>query len=176
MERIDCEVRADEIRKKYNPDNLSPFPYQNVEKENEDLNISFFSFVDELKTMSGAISFDEESSKFTIYINQDKPGNRQHFTIAHEIGHYFLHKEIVRSEKLIIDHEFFDGKRALFRLDNAESSRIETEANYFAASLIMPAELVEKAWRELGSVEECASVFNVSVSAMSIRLERLKLL
>ena len=64
----------------------------------------------------------------------------------------------------------------MFRSDNAPTTEMEIEANRFAASLIMPEKWVLKAWSELENVVECAKVFNVSVSAMSIRLERLGLL
>lgn len=60
----------------------------------------------------------------------------------------------------------------LYRRDEAVSTKLETEANNFAASLIMPAELVKRAWEKLRDVEDCAQVFNVSVEAMSIRLSR----
>jgi len=165
MERDQCEQKAQEIRAKFNPENLSPFPYENIQKENKDLSVDFFPFDGEsTKNLSGAITFDEGSSHYNIYINTARPQTRQYFTVAHELGHYFLHKIEIQDEGIIVDAEFFDGGRALFRIDDAASKRIETEANHFAAALIMPA------------VEECARVFNVSVSAMSIRLERLKLI
>jgi Zn-dependent peptidase ImmA (M78 family) len=40
----------------------------------------------------------------------------------------------------------------------------------------MPKDLVISAWSTLKNIEECAKIFNVSVSAMSIRLERLGLI
>jgi len=40
----------------------------------------------------------------------------------------------------------------------------------------MPSELVIKAWNTVGSVDECAKIFQVSPVAMSKRLERLDLI
>ncbi len=178
MEKVDCEKIAQEVREKYNPQNLSPFPYQNVIAANVELTVAFFPFSGEgIKSLSGAIYFDIDANKFNISINEDQAKTRQYFTLAHELGHYFLHKDEIKKEGIIVDTEFFDGNRALLRPNELkESSILETEANQFAAALIMPADLVKRAWEELKSVEECAKVFNVSTSAMSIRLERLHLL
>jgi Zn-dependent peptidase ImmA (M78 family) len=165
--------KAEEIRLKYNPEGLSPFPYENIESAFSDLKVYFLELPERV---SGAISFDKEDSTYKIIINSSKPKTRQHFTVAHELGHYFLHGKVIQSEEIVIDGDgTLEGNKVLFRLDDAESNRIETEANNFAASLIMPKDLVVKAWKSLGDVEECAKIFNVSISAMSIRLERLGL-
>lgn len=165
---------AEEIASQYNPDNISPFPYQNIQDAKDDLKIYV---VDLPEGVSGVTAYDKENKLFNIYICRTKPQTRQHFTIAHELGHYFLHGDVIQQEELHIDGEGqLDGENMLFRLDNAIATRIETEANNFAASLIMPKNLVIKAWNTLKSIEECAKVFNVSTAAMSIRLERLKLL
>jgi Zn-dependent peptidase ImmA (M78 family) len=167
-------IQAEEIAKKYNPTGLSPFPFENIVRDKGDL---FLYETDVLKEQtSGAIFYDQDKKKFVIAINQSKPKTRKYFTTAHELGHYFLHQEIIKREDVLIDGEnTLDGTNILYRLDEPEKSKIETEANNFAASLIMPSELVEKAWNTFHSVEECANIFNVSVAAMSIRLERLGL-
>lgn len=177
MKIIDCISKAEEIRREYNPSNLSPFPYINVEKKETNLKIYITPYPEDNADVSGATLYDKDSQLFTISINKNKAETRQHFTLAHELGHYFLHKDILREDEIIVDEDgSLDNNRMLFRRDDAEYSRIETEANNFAASLIMPKVLVESAWEKLGNVEECANIFNVSVSAMSIRLEKLKLL
>ena len=169
------KLKAEEVRKKYNPENVSPFPYENVTKDKGDVTIYLTDQLDE--TTSGAIVYDTQG--YTILINKIKSSTRQHFTIAHELGHYFLHPEELKKEAVWVDTEnsLLDvGGRALYRLDDNETSRLETEANNFAAELIMPSDLVRDAWNKLKSVEECAKIFNVSVSAMSIKLERIGLL
>lgn len=175
MEISKCVQSADEIRGKYNPTDISPFPYENIEKDLGDLNILTTDIKD--NNISGAIVYDRDKDTFSIFVNQNKPPNRQYFTTAHELGHYFLHKEIIKKEEVLVDFDkTLDGNRALFRLDNATINEVETEANNFAAALIMPENLVKTAWKRLGSVEECARVFNVSISAMSIRMEKIGLL
>lgn len=173
MEIKDCIELAENISEKYNPNKLSPFPYQNIEKDRGDLKIIFIELP---QGVSGAITFEKDTSEFIILINKDSPETRKHFTIAHELGHYFLHQEIIKSEEMVIDHEVNLEGRTLFRLDNVQSTRIETEANNFAASLIMPREQVSTVWKELSSIEECAKIFNVSALAMTIRLIKLGLI
>ena len=169
-----CEI-AEQIRREYNPENLSPFPYQNITADKQDLSLKISNFDGDIDSISGATIYYPDKNIFDILINSNKPRTRQHFTIAHELGHYFLHQEILKNEKIIIDDDNIDSQRVLYRIDNAERNKIETEANNFAATLIMPEDLVKDAWRRLEDIQECAKIFNVSLIAMTIRLERLGL-
>ena len=166
--------KAVAVQQKYNPSFLSPFPYQNLLADFPDLKI--FS-IDLDRGVSGVIKYEEESGEFHIFVDQKKSETRQHFTIAHELGHYFLHQDIIKKENLIVDGDnIFDTSRMLFRLDGVPGTQLEMEANEFAATLIMPEALVREAWEKLKSVDDCASIFHVSPLAMSIRLEKLGLL
>lgn len=164
---------AEEISKKYNPEGLSPFPYENIQKDKPDLKILRTGKLPD--KVSGVIGFFPEESGFVILVNNTKPPTRQYFTIAHELGHYFLHQDEIKRELFVDEENVLDRAGMLYRRDEAVSTKLETEANNFAASLIMPAELVKGAWEKLRDVEDCAQVFNVSVEAMSIRLSRLGL-
>lgn len=180
MDLLEASSKGEEMAKKYNPEGLVPFPYENIQKDKGDLDIFLTDFNDK-EEVSGAILYDKNTKKFSILINKTKPKTRQHFTVAHELGHYFLHSDIIKSEEAIIDGDnFLDGSldesKILYRLDKAQQDRIETEANNFAASLIMPEELVRKVRNKVGNMEECAKIFQVSALAMNIRLERLKLI
>lgn len=166
-----CQL-AEEIAQKYNTENLSPFPFEKIEEALKNVKI-YSAALDE--QISGAIGFNEKI--FTIFINSTKPTTRQYFTTAHELGHYFLHKDLIKKQEVLVDSDaYLDGNSFLYRHDAAEPTIIETEANNFAASLIMPEKLVRKAWESLKNIEECAKVFNVSTIAMTVRLERLKLI
>jgi Zn-dependent peptidase ImmA (M78 family) len=164
---------GEELAVQYNPEGLSPFPFEHIQKDRKDLSIYVTEMED--NDISGVISFDKEQTNFKILVNTTKAFTRRHFTIAHELGHYFLHQELIKQETVLVDGDDSLRQNMLFRLDSAEYSRIESEANNFAASLIMPKELVLKAWDTFKNVEECAKIFNVSVTSMSIRLERLGL-
>lgn len=178
MDLLKASNRGEEMAKKYNFEGLVPFPYENIQKDRGDLDI-FLTEFEGKDEVSGAISYEKNTKRFTILVNKNKPKTRQNFTIAHEIGHYFLHQEIIKSKEAIIDGDSsLDSGQVLYRLDITDQKTIETEreANNFAASLIMPKDFTEKVWNTFKDVEGCARVFQVSVSAMSIRLERLELI
>jgi predicted transcriptional regulator len=120
---------------------------------------------DDLKAgVSGKIIKDPAhggTSGYSIIINSNEAVNRQRFTIAHEIGHYLLHRDRI-GDGLTDD--------ALYR--SGLSTLEEVRANRLAADILMPFALIENAIKDgKKSVEDLASVFRVSTQAMSVRLE-----
>lgn len=97
-----------------------------------------------------------------IGVNSMHHPNRQRFTIAHELGHYFLHR----------DHgDFVD--QALFRKE-LQSDRREFEANSFASRLLMPASDFQDASRRFNAdLDLVAKQFGVSAAAAKFRAEAL---
>ncbi len=99
---------------------------------------------------------------YSIIVSATDGLSRQRFTIAHEIGHFLLHRDKVGSG--VTDDVF---------LRSGLSTRAEGQANRFAAHLLMPEHLVLR-YMKLGKVtspEELAKLFAVSPSAMRIRIE-----
>lgn len=168
-------IRAlgEEYARKYNPGHLAPFPYESILKQHTDLEVYFVPLDD--NNVSGVTLLKE--GKINILVNTNKPDTRQNFTLGHELGHYFLHQDILKEEKGIVDPDAtVEGAVALYRLDNEAAEMVEREANAFAASLLMPADIVKRGWRATsGDVRELAGIFRVSVVAMSIRLTELGL-
>lgn len=74
-----------------------------------------------------------------IYCNSNHTKQMQAFTIAHELGHYFL-KHLNNTEPGIVCLE-----RDFNRMDesNDEKKQREVEANYFAACMLMPLNLLQ---------------------------------
>ena len=169
------EIRnyAEQLSKQYNPEGFSPYPFENIQRDKKELKILLTEKLPD--SVSGVIGFLPEESAFVILVNKTKPSTRSNFTIAHELGHYFLHQDEIKKEMIVDGDNVLDRAGMLYRQDNVLSTKLETEANNFAASFLMPADLVKKAWEKLKDVEECAQVFNVSVEAITIRLSRLGL-
>lgn len=111
--------------------------------------------------ISGVIEYDDDETKTNprIYINKNVPPNRKIFTLAHELGHHFLHK----GRKLRLD--------TLDYSQNDKDTREESEANYFAGSLLVPRELLMKKIKEGHNPEELAKYFRVSVPVIQNRLK-----
>ncbi|MCV7628622.1 ImmA/IrrE family metallo-endopeptidase [Micrococcus luteus] len=104
-----------------------------------------------------------EDSTFTIFLPEFTSARRDRFTIAHEIGHYFLHYLYPRRSG---PGSFGRGAR----------NRAETEANVFASSLLMPEEHFRRIWDALGAdAWKVARHFDVSPAAASVRAEVLGL-
>ena len=126
------------------------------------------------KKLSGAIKYDKDKEEFEILINKNDAKVRQRFTIAHELGHYFLHQDFLKKEEIHIDVMYRqNGKNK----DEIEQEKLrEREVDYFAGALLMNKTLLEKMNKENNSIQELAEIFNVSVSAMTVRLDILDLL
>lgn len=117
------------------------------------------------KGVSGGIIFDEDVPSIFYATDIDNEGFKR-FTVAHELGHYFLEghpEEILKSSKTHIS-------RAGFRQgDNS----IELEADSFASGLLMPTHLVKKELSRrvvgLAGIEQMAGVSQCSLTAAAIR-------
>jgi len=93
-------------------------------------------FIDSLEgDLSGFLYRDKGQA--VIGVNTHHHPVRQNFTIGHELGHYLLHDQ----EPLHVDHEF----RVRLRSDMSSQGTDlgEREANFFAASLLMPKDFLE---------------------------------
>jgi Zn-dependent peptidase ImmA (M78 family) len=132
-------------------------------------------------------------SERIIEVRHDDIPQRQRFTIAHELGHYWMHVLIEKlhltgfvcssdavspvestSESIILPGFTLDHVASARQIDERDLRRIEIEANTFAAELLMPAQLVEQAIDAFGTdIGILAARFGVSRQAMQIRLEKL---
>jgi Zn-dependent peptidase ImmA (M78 family) len=107
---------------------------------------------------------------FTIYISRLTSLKRDRFTIAHELGHLLLHFMPIKNE----DPDAI--MRATRWVDEGDSSqqRAEWEANWFAASFLMPASAFKEAFRA-GGISGAQRHFNVSFKAAEIRAKSLNI-
>lgn len=114
-----------------------------------------------------------------IGVNSLHARTRQRFTIAHELGHYFL--GVQSGDRMHLDRAY------ALKMRNHQSSEAtdpeEIRANRFAAALLMPQAMV---LQELGgsiidyedetTVRQLAKAFAVSPQAMNYRLINLGLI
>lgn len=99
------------------------------------------------------------------------------FTLAHELGHWVLHTGIYDGINLRSRTPFY------CRSFN-KKPMIEIQADLFAGCLLMPRPIITKLVKQLrwrGSIYlrqlyELADLFQVSISALKVRLEQLELL
>ncbi|NKD55162.1 MULTISPECIES: ImmA/IrrE family metallo-endopeptidase [Haematospirillum] len=106
---------------------------------------------------------------YIITVNASDPETRRRFTIAHELGHYVYHRDIMG--------DGIDDDRAYRSTDAGKyhNTRIgrkeEIQANKFAARLLMPEALIRQ-YQKKGMTDpaDLARQFGVSEQAMKIRI------
>jgi len=157
----DCGIETDSIDVK-NRNDIST----DLEKiaNCRNINIIYRDFSDDI---SGV--FFKKDGKLYLGVNKTHFETRQRFTIAHEIGHHILHTDD------ILHYDDFEKKNEemYFRADKIRSSQ-ETEANFFAAEILMPAALIASCVENgIEYVDSLANSFNVSPEAMRYRLTNL---
>lgn len=113
----------------------------------------------------------EPQGGFTIFLPAVTSARRDKFTIAHELGHLFLHFPFVQRQ-----HPG-QGMRATRWVDesNSDLQRCEWEANWFAASFVMPKADFIAAYEKIKDVEQLADRFGVSQKAAEVRIKSLGL-
>lgn len=100
--------------------------------------IKFCEVVGAEDSFVGALTAGNNGTKYIMVNKNIDNEGRKNFTIAHELGHYFLNHNL--------------HNNALFCTADAISENeylkdpIEREANYFATCLLMPAEKVKNAF------------------------------
>ena len=134
-----------------------------IPKKTGGLNYPKVGIVDLAKLLGLKVGFvdmnltkDTKYSGAIRYNTDNKDDGAIIFVEDYEIGHFLLH----------------DGARN--RLDTInyddDNSEEETEANYFAASLLMPEKMVRDALKEM-SFDEMVEYFNVSRTALINRIK-----
>lgn len=119
-----------------------------------------------------------KGDRTAIAVQASDASNRKRFTIAHEVGHFYLRHQFEPGEHVHVDHGHVITPR------NSRSSTgvdpKEIEANQFAACLLMPTKLLEARIKALRTsslrdshVTYLANEFEVSEQAMTIRLSTL---
>lgn len=110
-------------------------------------------------------------SKTVICIHKTHHENRKRFSAAHELGHYFLHKD----SDITLD----TSTTVYLRDENSSKGTYtkEIEANFLAASLLMPEDqiiqLVNLEIALIDNIKHLSETFIVSPEAMAIRLSTL---
>lgn len=109
------------------------------------------------------------SKKQELYANE----GRKNFTIAHELGHYVLHRDIT-------DSKFVDLQTKIIfcREVGNFNNKIERQADLFAVYLLMPERMVRNEYSKIKepfnekNLKQLADKFCVSMETMKIRLWR----
>lgn len=117
---------------------------------------------------------EHRSGRFHIYCNLDRvdspASGRAHFTLAHELGHYFIdeHRNALTAG-VAPEHPSFCEHESAFL--------VEKEADHFASNLLMPEKRFRSASRSrqvgLDSILALSRTFGTSITSTALRYTRL---
>lgn len=115
---------------------------------------------------------DDDVQNFDLKVNKNKlPPERNIFTIAHELGHLFLHMKYGTPAWATTQVEFKDAS-----WHRKGFGTTENEADYFAACFLMPETEFVNEWHTFHNTESLAKAFGVSKTAANVRARSLSLI
>lgn len=109
-------------------------------------------------SVDGASMWDTKTRRWVILLNRANTVQRQRSTLAHEFKH-------------VLDHPIDNLYKAAHRLGSIRQA--EHAANYFAGCLLIPRELLHRAWH--GGIRHpaaLATLFQASEHAITVRLRQ----
>lgn len=166
MKKEDIKKITEAVLKNAGVESL-PIP---VEKIAEGLGMSI-SYAPSEEYSGMLVRKKDGSGKVLVGINSAESRERQRFTIAHEVGHFFLHKDLDVSVDYRMSY-------------SAPKPPREQEADEFAGNLLMPKKLLVSDFDQIISnhsfletdLKNLAKKYAVSTEAMRIRLLKLGLI
>lgn len=153
------ESEAERLTKIYS---APPIPALEI-AERSGVDVLFAKFGDATEKVAGFCDFPHAK----LYVNSEDIVERQTFTIAHELGHWILHKDFF--EQNPEEYEILPRFQSV-----DEHDPFEKEANFFAASLLVPKRLLLPV--KDAPVSQLARAFGVSRTMMEYRLQNLDIL
>ena len=145
-------VKVDELAQEYSRQCFADSPIDKVQGE-------------DLDGFDGLLKANKSRSKWLILYNSAvRSEGRKRFTIAHEFGHYLLHRH-QQSEFQCGEDDIETGDR--------NKSNIETDADLFASTLLMPLDdfrkQVDGQSVSFDLLGHCADRYGVSLTAAALR-------
>jgi len=112
-------------------------------------------------------------SRKQLIVNANHHIHRQRFTIAHELGHYFLNHEGGQ----FADDVGFDGEYGTGILEKGKELMIaDKEANEFASELLIPLKFIKADFKNENDPEILAGRYNVSRAVLFVTLLKHRLI
>jgi Zn-dependent peptidase ImmA (M78 family) len=106
----------------------------------------------------------EDGSNVYAAVNARQHLHRRRFSLAHELGHYFIHRDGMPEEAITIDNPPTDD------MGEVTKSPAETEADLFAGELLVPLEMLKLHVQK--GIPELSRIFLVSEQVISIAISR----
>ena len=150
----DIVTKAEHLANRYS---VPPIPVLEI-AEREGIDVVLVDIDQHEKTVAGFVDF----AGSRMFINNALSNEQKAETMAHELGHWLLHKEVFAAEP-----EKYAIMPRFTRPDL--TSQYEIEANKFAAHLLIPSNLLEPVRKQPPAM--LAKLFLVSTDLIEERLK-----
>lgn len=161
VENDEIKRKADAIRKKFWGDEV-PIKIETVIEIKLKIKIIPIPDLFKLCSVDSQISSDFSS----IFVDQNSylsdETNRLYFSLAHELGHYALHKDLFSSFKI---KSIEDVVEFIENIPEKQYSFLETQANKFASHFLLPREFLSDAREEIIGKYKLKSIDKKMVNA-----------
>ncbi len=149
-----AQVLLEEFQRQHAALTAPPIPVEAVLELHLGLQLAIIDLRAEFRSddVIGAINVNTKEVFVDVHLDPtthtDLEG-RYHFTLAHEIGHWQLHRRYVGHLADSTAPGERRGRKTAYLCRSGDAKlRIEWQADYFAACLLMPRPLVYRAWKE----------------------------
>lgn len=136
---------------------------ENLIQENLGGQIIYQDFWDMASTNEGSLQI-QFPGKFQIFLGSHMNRERNLFLMAHDLGHYFLH--------YLLPVQAGNAPASMNVPRYSSNERIDFEANWFAASFLMPIRIFEDCFREChGDMLKISDHFGVARHTAQMRAQ-----
>ncbi|MDP2873916.1 MAG: ImmA/IrrE family metallo-endopeptidase [bacterium] len=184
LEDVHQEART--FLRKYHPQDTLPIPIEDIVELQMNIGLSVVNGIKQLLDIDAFIN-----QRFTEIVvdafSFEKYPARTRFSIAHEIGHFILHREWYEHngpENIDNYLEFLD------KMNDETYKRIERQANTFAGLVLIPTEHLTRLIKQrvgrlpnneepellAGVIQDLPTIFNVSEMPLLWRLQDEKII
>jgi Zn-dependent peptidase ImmA (M78 family) len=130
----DINKRAEDFLKKHKRNEILPVDIEAITEFDLGLNIFPFPNLQETFDVEGFISGDLNVIYVDEFIYYQRPA-RYRFTLAHEIGHYVFHSDLIAS---FHPRSIADWSKFILAVDEETYGWLEWQAYSFAAAVLVP--------------------------------------
>ena len=140
----EIESQAESFLDRYLIERSIPIPIEDIVEADLKIEIIPIPGFRDRFNIEGYLSNDLSTLLVDSNTMQKYPA-RYRFTLAHEIGHYLLHGDFIRSE---FPESTMDWKQKLLARDPKLHTRLETQANRMAGAILVPRRELQVAWED----------------------------
>jgi len=135
----DVRSRAEAFLRQYHPDRTLPVPIEEIVESQLKLDIVPAPNLHQLLEIDGFLTGNLKEIWVDDFVYRSRPG-RYRFTLAHEVGHLILHRDVYRTRPF----ESIEGWKAFHNsIPDEEHSWLEYQGYAFAGLVLVPRDLLE---------------------------------